>query len=280
MQTNPETFPLKGVYPPFPEGVPPGAIDQGPYRLRFATSAAELDAVLRLRFRVFNLEMGEGLESSWATGKDEDAFDRTCHHLLVEDRRTSTTVGTYRIQTSTMAAAGGGFYSAGEFDLSTLPPVVVTDAVEVGRACIAPEHRHRQVLFLLWKGLARYLSVNRRRFLFGCCSLTTQDPCDGARALAHLAAGGHLHPEVSVPPLPGLECDCPRQPTREEAVAVTLPALFRTYLRYGSKVCGPPAIDREFKTIDFLVLLDVATLDERRRAIFFGDAEPDERGAK
>jgi putative hemolysin len=42
------------------------------------------------------------------------------------------------------------------------------------------------------------------------------------------------------------------------------------YRRYGGKVCGPPAIDRRFKTIDFLVLLDVAALSTRARRSFFG----------
>ena len=41
-------------------------------------------------------------------------------------------------------------------------------------------------------------------------------------------------------------------------------------MRYGAQVCGPPAIDRTFKTIDYLVLLDVSGLDGVTRALFFG----------
>ena len=29
----------------------------------------------------------------------------------------------------------------------------------------------------------------------------------------------------------------------------------------GAKICGPPAIDREFKTIDFLTFLDLEKLN-------------------
>ena len=47
------------------------------------------------------------------------------------------------------------------------------------------------------------------------------------------------------------------------------PRLFRTYLRYGAKVCSPPAIDRRFKTIDFLVLFDIARMSERAVQMFF-----------
>ncbi len=41
-------------------------------------------------------------------------------------------------------------------------------------------------------------------------------------------------------------------------------------MRYGAKVCGEPAIDRFFKTIDYLVLLDLADLDDQSRKMFFG----------
>jgi putative hemolysin len=53
------------------------------------------------------------------------------------------------------------------------------------------------------------------------------------------------------------------------------PQLFATYLRYGALVCGPPAIDREFKTIDWFVLLDTNTLDPRTFRSFFAAATPD-----
>src|SRR6185436_13849796 len=130
---------------------------------------------LHLRFEVFNLELGEGLDASFLTRRDEDPFDRTCHHLLVEDRASGRIVGTYRMQTSEMAAGACGFYSAGEFTLGSLPREVVAGSVELGRACIAREHRGRPVLFLLWKGLAGYLMHFGKRYLFGCCSLSTQD---------------------------------------------------------------------------------------------------------
>jgi putative hemolysin len=50
---------------------------------------------------------------------------------------------------------------------------------------------------------------------------------------------------------------------------VHIPPLFQSYLALGAKVCGPPAIDRQFKTIDFLVTLDVAALDEHSYRFFF-----------
>jgi putative hemolysin len=244
-------------------------VSEGRYRLRFARTHADLDAVLRLRFEVFNLELGEGLESSFKTGRDRDEFDEQCHHLMVEERGTGRVVGTYRLQTGEMAAAGRGFYSAGEFDLSSLPGEVALNAVELGRACIAKEHRQTSVLYLLWKGLAAYVAHERKRYLFGCCSLTSRDAREGWAVTKLLSAGGHFHRDFFVPPRPGFECDLEVNAGGELPEA-KIPRLFRNYLRFGAKVCGPPAIDRAFGTIDYFVLLDVSELDEFSRRMLFG----------
>lgn len=46
------------------------------------------------------------------------------------------------------------------------------------------------------------------------------------------------------------------------------PKLLRAYLTIGANICSAPAIDREFKTIDFLTLLDLQTLHPRVAARF------------
>ncbi len=256
-------------YPIFTEAIPRKEIHEGRYRARFARTRRELDAVLKLRFEVFNLELGEGLESSFLTSRDLDEFDDVCHHLIVEDSDTGRIVGTYRTQTAQMADAARGFYSATEFDLTRFPSGVLHDSVELGRACVASNHRNAQVLFLLWKGLARYVAHNQKRYLFGCCSVTSQKSDEGLRVMELLEREGNLHPSFCVAPRPGFECvadDLPGRHNRE----VSVPKLFRIYMHYGAKVCGPPAIDRKFKTIDFLVLFDVFEMDAQTRRMFFG----------
>ncbi len=81
----------------------------GTYALRFVKSTEDLEAVYRLRFLVFNLELGEGLESAYTNGQDKDEFDAVCDHLLVEHVPTRQVIGTYRLQ--------GGDYVA----MSALP---------------------------------------------------------------------------------------------------------------------------------------------------------------
>ena len=66
--------------------------------------------------------------------------------------------------------------------------------------------------------------------------------------------GRHLAPaEWQTRPRPGFACGLAR-PARE---AVRIPRLLSAYLALGAVVCGPPAIDREFRTIDFLTWIDV-----------------------
>jgi len=266
-----EAHPEVVDYPRRKYCLPPQELVEGNYAVRFAVSPAELDELTRLRFRVFNLELDEGLAESYLTGRDFDRFDAQCHHLVVIHRPSARIVGTYRIQTTEMAEAARGFYTATEFDLSRLPREILDEAVEVGRACIEKEHRLKPVLFLLWKGLAVYMRHNRRRWLLGPCSLTSQDPWDGKRALDELARRDKIRDDFVVTAQPGFECIWQGEdPEPEKAARLELPPLFEIYLRYAGRVVGPPVIDREFKTIDFFVLFDVEALSERARRLFFG----------
>lgn len=250
-------------YPPDRARIPPFEVSDGAYVARFARDAADLQSVLRLRFRVFNLELGEGLASSRAEGLDRDPYDEYCHHLLVVHEPTDTVIGTYRMQTSEMAASGAGFYSDDEFQLDAWPAEVLDASCEVGRACIAADHRHRRVLLLLWRGLGAYVLHNRKRYFFGCCSLTSQDPSDAARMAEYLRRRGHVHPHLDLQPRPDHDChEAALDP--EGWAAVEVPTLMGTYLRYGAWICGRPAIDRDFGTIDFLALLDLDEMDPDR----------------
>jgi len=257
----------RATYPVRDELLPSGVLREGKYEVRYASNDRELDEVLRLRFEIFNLELEEGLESSFETGRDEDEFDPFCHHLIVVEIATGRIIGTYRLQTSAMAEQNIGFYSDAEFELDLFPPSVLADSVELGRACIALEHRNTQVLFLLWKGLARYMASTGQRYLFGCCSLTSQDPAEGWAVMDLLEKKNQLHPTIATKPRTEFTC---RRDVEPFAGRVKIPKLFRIYLRHGALVCGPPAIDRRFKTIDYLVIFDVNAMEERRFKTFFG----------
>ena len=239
------------------------ASEDNGFHVRFLKGdSPALDEVLRLRYRVFNLEFQEGLLRSHLSGKDEDAFDRHCDHLVIYKSGTGEAVGTYRLQTLEMAEQNIGFYSATEFDFSKFPEEHKKAGVEIGRACIEKSHRNIKVLFLLWKGLMKYLEMNEKQYLFGCTSLTGQDPLEGWQAFDHLCTHGFLHPEIFLCATPDFSCgEYPESPIFLKKA--TIPRLLRAYLNLGARICSEPAMDRAFGTIDFLTLLAIDDLDEK-----------------
>lgn len=245
--------------------MPASTVSAGPYLLRFARTPNDLDRILRLRYEVYHLEHEVGRDDGHATGRDEDDFDASFHHLLVEERDTGNVVGTYRMQTAEMAAEPG-FAAARLFDLDGLPSSIRDSAIEAGKLCIAKGHRNRRVLHLLWRGMAGYLSRNHKTMVFGTCALPTQDEAVALAVHRGLETAGAIHPELSVPPLPGAACRAPAGASEREH---RLPELFQAYLDLGGKVLGPPALDRDFKTVNWLLLVDIANLDPLTYRAFF-----------
>lgn len=224
-----------------------------PYRAYLASTAAELRAVFQLRFNVFNLELHEGLEEAYQTGEDSDEFDRYCDHVIVTDDRSREVVGTYRLQTGISAGRHIGYYSEREFDFTPYR-ILRDELVELGRACIHPDHRKYEVLMLLWKAIANYARDRNARYLIGCSSLTSQDPSEGSSLYFRLT------PMLAPEPFRTLPTAEFAFPLTDHSVAARPPKLLRTYLALGATICGPPALDRAFKTIDFLTLMDLNNL--------------------
>jgi putative hemolysin len=250
-------------YPLHREGVPPGTHRSGRYSVRFASNADDLRAAQRLRFEVFNVELHEGLTDSYKTGLDSDGFDDHCHHLLVIDETGGEVVGTYRLMTSALGTREQ-LYTASEFDLAGIPDHVLRHGAEVGRACVAKAHRNGRVLQLLWRGIARYLDWNDKRYVFGCCSIPTLDAAEIASVSCKLAREGHFHARYHAAVRPAL-----RSVHQDTVVALeqaVLPPLFTSYLRLGAKVCGGPALDREFCVTDYFVVLDLRDIEPRMLA--------------
>ena len=235
------------------------------YLVRVAESQFEIREAQALRFKVFNLELNEGLATSFATGRDADKFDAFCDHLIVQHSETGEVVGTYRMQTGVAARRALGYYGANEFDMTPYEPLR-SEILELGRACVDQAHRNLNVLGLLWKGIASYAEAKRVRYLIGCSSLTSTDPRVGASVYSDLCRRHLAPPELRTKPL--ARCECSLRELAEDIPAV--PKLLRAYLGLGAKICGAPAIDREFGTIDFLTLLDLEMLPAAAHARFFG----------
>ncbi len=249
--------PMPGVFPRVHAEV-------GRYRLRLAQSAEDRDAACRLRFKVFNIELGKGLDASYETGLDTDQFDLFCEHLLVEDKVDRRVVGTYRMQSGLTAAENLGYYSEQEFDFAPYAGMR-GEILELGRASIDREHRTPEVLTLLWRGIAQYATEMGLRYLIGCSSLNSVDPREGWAMFGQLA-NYRVAPELWTRPVDGWTC--PEGMSEDGAEPVKVPKLLKTYLAIGARISSEPAWDREFGTIDFLTLLDLQTISSAARNRF------------
>ncbi len=259
--------------------------------MRAARNRDDREAACRLRFRVFNVELGEGLESSYQTGLDTDRFDAVCEHLVVEEKTSGRVVGTYRMQSGTTAAANLGYYSAQEFELGPYEPLRA-GILELGRAAIDRAHRTPEVLTLLWRGIAQYAHGMGLRYLLGCSSLNSVDPAEGWQMYSLLQ---NFRVSAEFETMPTYTYACPNEPQAASAQTfacdgasesqayehalpvapqVKVPKLLRTYLAIGARIAAPPAFDREFRTIDFLTLLDLEMLSPAARNRFLAPLAP------
>ncbi len=250
--------------PAIPRYVPP--LEEGKYTVKLANDANEFREALRLRYRVFNLELREGLATSHSTGHDFDEFDPVVDHVIVKCTADDAVIGTYRLQTGLSAAKNIGYYSEREFDFTPYDPLRA-EVLELGRACIERAHRKTPVLTLLWKAIAQYALTRGCRYLIGCSSLTSQDPIVGSKVYTQMQ--DFLAPtEMQTVPRPAYAFELRDGETSEEA---KIPKLLRAYLATGAQICGPPAMDREFRTIDFLTLLDLGRVPKGARVRFMGE---------
>ena len=222
----------------------------------------EIREAQRLRFQVFNLELNRGLKSSYEHDLDVDEFDPYCDHVIVRDLRGGDVIGTYRLMLGSDARKNIGFYSEHEFDLTNIRQLE-GEVLELGRSCARKDFRDRALIPLMWETIAQYVKAHDVRYLFGCGSLYTMEPVEVSETFSLLKQKYYSAPELRVEPL--AHCTCPGvhgdlTVADEQAVFVKLPGLLKSYLRLGAIVCGPPALDQEFGTADFFMLLDIYNL--------------------
>jgi len=239
-----------------------GELRAGNLGVRIATTAAEIDAVQALRYRVFYDEMGaEPSPEAAMSRRDLDVFDTVADHLLVIDhalgKGPSSVVGTYRMLHRAGAEAVGRFYSADEYDIGPLidfPGRVL----ELGRSCVDAAYRGRAVMQLLWRGIAAYVFRHEIDLMFGCASLAGTDPDELAAELTYLYRN-HLAPPALRPrAVASRYIDMQRQPPGEidyRQVQGLLPPLIKGYLRLGGFVGDGAVIDHQFNTVDVAVVV-------------------------
>jgi len=234
------------------------------FRVGMAQTLEDVVECQRLRYLVFNCELGEGFDGSDRTGLDRDRFDFICDHLMVRDSATGKLAGTYRMQSGYRARGNLGYYGEEFFAFGPFEEIR-GEVLELGRACVHREYRNTNVLHMLWKGIKRYALSYGARYLMGCSSLSSQNEDEGMALYGMLKRKYLVAPLLRTNPVESRKCKSSGAP----AALPGPPRLFRAYLDISARICGPPAIDREFKTIDFLTLVDLQALPNRVRTRFF-----------
>ncbi len=232
-------------------------IDTDKFVVKTVETLAELKTVLGLRYDIFHREF---MNSDLEFGIDVDRYDAICDHLIIQDKSNGKLVGTYRLISSTFSEV---FYSQEEFHLDQLLRMP-GNKLELGRACIDRSYRSGVVITLLWRGLAQYVREVKADYLFGCSSAKTMDPGIAAAIHHHLLEGGYVSDAFGVSPKPAFampELGPMSNPaTSLEIAKEWIPSLLNSYLKAGAKVCGAPALDRDFQCTDFFTVLQTDKL--------------------
>ena len=244
------------------------------FTVSLATTEAERIAAQRLRYAVFVEELGAGGDLVDHENRlERDRFDPYFDHLILSDARRDAgdrVVGVYRVMRADQAETAGQFYSEDEYDLAPLR-ATGRRLLELGRSCLHRDYRGGTAMMHLWNGLARYVADHDIDILFGVASFHGTDPQALAGPLSllhhrHLAPAD-IRPVARPPGAQAMDLIAEDRLDRPAAIRA-IPALIKAYLRLGGFVGQGAFIDRPFNCIDVCLVIDVARMSPKHRAIY------------
>lgn len=248
--------------------------DTSQFQVRLAESEADYLAAQRLRYRVFVEELGgDGPLVDHQGRFERDEFDRVNDHLILVDsardpRNLDYVIGAYRLLRHDRAAAFGRYYCDGEYDLAPLR-ASGRRALELGRSCVAADHRGGAAMFLLWNALADYVLDHDIEILFGVASFHGTD-IEALKVPLAWLHHHHLAPEaLRVRARSHQRMDLvPRANLDRRAAMAAMPALIKAYLRLGGFVGDGAYVDRAFNTTDVCLIMDTAAMSARHKGFY------------
>lgn len=247
------------------------SLRKGRYTVRFAETEADVVAAQRLRFRAFlagDHQAGDRGDAG-RDGRDADAFDALCRHVLIEDRKTGQLVCTFRFLD---LEAGGDItqsYSAQFYDLASLTEYEGR-MLELGRFCIHPEARDPDILRIAWGAMTRYVDERDVSLLFGCSSFQGtqwQDHADALALLKHRHLGPkRFLPRVKAPNVFKFAARLRRKPDAKRA-NLKMPPLLKTYLMMGGWVSDHAVVDRDMNTMHVFTGVEIKSIPPARKKL-------------
>lgn len=234
------------------------------FDVSLASCLTDVKAAQRLRYDVFVAELGAtGPLINHEDRLEIDPFDNCADHLILRDLtcpETSQVVGVYRLISAPSASA---FSCETEYDLKGLRASGKA-LLELSRSCLHPDYRGGTAMFHLWQALAHYIVDHNVDLLFGVASFhgTQVDSHAGALAMLfdlHKSPYG-VSSRQSV--------TFPTQTYEKKRALQQTPALIKAYLRLGGAVGQGVFVDEAFNTTDVCMILDIANMPQRQKAIY------------
>ncbi len=268
----------------------------GDYEVFLTTSRAAPHAISEIGLlREFTFRMaGEG------TGHpvDLDRFDSDYLHVILWNNDAGRIAGGYRmglVDEQLRLRGMVGIYTSTLFKFSPGMPLFKTPSIELGRSFVLPEFQKSfWPLFLLWKGIACYLSENPQyRYLFGVVSISPRYHHRTVQLILAYLKMHHFHTDLH-------SFVKPRNPYRwrrrfmqddrsivefvrsidelSEVIAdidpesAEIPVLVRQYLNLGGKIVQFNVDPRFNHTTDALVAVDLADAPRAMMQKLMGNA--------
>jgi len=246
-----------------------GEMRAGNLEVFVASRREDIEAAQALRYRVWVEEVGAKVAPEMhAVRREWDEFDTYCDHLLVIEHQPQgapKVVGTYRLMRRDGMKKMGRFYSASEFDISSIENYS-GEIMELGRTSVDQAYRNRAVMQLLWRGIGAYVARFNVGLLFGCASFQGNDPKQHTLALSYLYHY-HLAPETIRPYALKeryVEMNMlPKDAFDPKEAFSLLPPLIKGYLRLNGYIGQGAVIDHEYNTIDVGIVVKTELVTDK-----------------
>lgn len=232
---------------------------RGGFELRAARDRQELGRLQALRALSFRGDAG---------ASDADQHDNESLHLWI-GRPDGPPLATLRLRHHLTPASLLSGYSAGFFHLAGLARQPGS-ALEVGRLSLHPQGPHRQLMRLIWTGIARMTWRTDAARLIGCTSLAGADPSRHGAALAYLARH-HLGPGTLRPAARGAAVSFATLDREAGLLAdkppAGIPSILRFYTSLGGWVSDTLAIDTDLDTCILFTCVETAAMPDAQRRL-------------
>ena len=248
----------------------------GHYQVKLAESSDELRQLFRLRYKVFVQEWGNTRVALPLLEVDE--YDWNYDHLIItHDKNKESVIATCRLK---LVKDYRLCYTSSYYSLSSFFNTFPGNKVEMGRLCIDTKFRKLPILFLIWRGLAKYLFQTQSDYLFGVASIPShpekfvediQSICQYFKEENHLDA----YLNLSLKNFDKDLCEKIQRPSNlskeemHEKAKKRIPPLLQFYLGQGAKICSMPSWDKNFNCIDFVTILNKKCLPQNQLKKYF-----------